>query len=106
MRTTVKIPKHISVGGHTYSITHKPLLSKENGIRGHIVHNRQIIQIEPENPLTQRNVTLLHEAIHLVDAIFSLDLSESDTNGLAEGLYQILSDSFGIDFDWGDVPNE
>ncbi|GAH53391.1 unnamed protein product, partial [marine sediment metagenome] len=33
-KTVLKIPKQIQVGGHTYKITYKPFLGKDNGIRG------------------------------------------------------------------------
>ena len=103
MKTVVKIPKQIQIGGHTYEVFYKPYLSKDNGDRGVIKHRIQEIHIAPENPKSQRDVTIIHEIIHLMEFIFAFDLTEGDTERIAEGLFQVFSDSFGIEFDWSDI---
>lgn len=99
----VKIPKTIQVVGHTYKVLYKSHLSKDRGIRGRINHRLQEIQIEPENPVSQKNQTMLHEILHFIETTFAMDLSDDDIDRLAEGLYQVLSDSFGIEFDWSNI---
>tara|TARA_Y100000310_G_scaffold177357_1_gene177442 strand:+ start:9354 stop:9719 length:366 start_codon:yes stop_codon:yes gene_type:complete len=103
VKTVVKIPKQIKVGGHTYRIIYEPHLSKDTGNRGHINHRKQIIGIDPENPKSQQDATLLHEIIHLTETVFDLDLSDADTDRISEGLFQVLSDSFGIEFNWDNI---
>lgn len=103
MKTVIKIPKQIQIGGHTYQVFYKPYLSKDDGIRGSIIHRKQVIYIEPENPISQQNATILHEILHFIDTIFDLNLTDEDTDRISEGLFQVLSDSFGIEFDWSDI---
>jgi len=103
MKTVIKIPKQIQIGGHTYQVFYKPYLSSDSGNRGRINHRKQVIHIEPENPISQQNVTILHEIIHFTENIFSLNLTDEDTDRISEGLLQVLSDSFGIEFDWSDI---
>jgi len=103
MKTVVKVPKQVQLGGHTYKIFYKPYLSKDNGIRGRINHRRQEIHIEPENPVSQQNATILHEIIHFIETIYALDLTEEDADRISEGLLQVFSDGFGIEFDWSDI---
>lgn len=105
-KITIKVPKQIQVGGHSYKVLYKSHLSKDDDIRGCIRHRQQEIWIEPENPLSQKNATILHEIMHFANVIFSIDLTESAIDRIAEGLFQVLSDSFEIEFDWSDISEE
>ena len=102
----IVIPKQIQIGGHIYKVKYKPYLSKDVGTRGSINHRKQEIYIEPENPLSQKNATILHEIIHFIEAVFDLDLADETADRISEGLLQVLSDSFGIEFDWSNIENE
>ena len=106
MATVVKVPKQIQIGGHTYKVLYKPYLSKDDGNRGGINHRKQVIYIEPENPASQKNATMLHEILHFIETVFDLNLTDEDTDRISEGLFQVLSDSFGVEFDWGDIEKE
>ncbi len=106
MGTVIKVPRELKVGGLIYKVIYRPLLSKDEGVRGLINHRKELIQIEPENPLDQRSSTLYHEVIHLIDTVFALDMTEESTERLANGLFQVLSSSFGIDLDWSDIESE
>ncbi|KKN21395.1 hypothetical protein LCGC14_0925800 [marine sediment metagenome] len=106
MKTVIKIPKQIQIGAHVYNIFYKPHLSKDSGNRGQINHRKQIIFIDSENPTSQQNATIFHEVIHFIDTVLALHLTEDDTDRISEGLLQVLSDGFGIEFDWSDINAE
>lgn len=101
--TKIRVPKEIKVGGHTYKVTYRKFLGKDTGDRGVTAHRRQKIEVDPDNPYSQKNATLLHEILHLIEIVFNLDLRDEDTDRISEGLYQVLSDSFGIKFDWSNI---
>ena len=103
MKIVVKVPKQIQIGGHTYKVFYKPFLSKDDGNRGGINHRKQVIYFEPENPASQKNATLLHEILHFIETVFALELSDECVDRISEGLFQVFSDSFGVEFDWGDI---
>ena len=106
MKTVIKIPKQIQIGGHTYKVFYRPYLSKDDGNRGGINHRKQVIYIEPENPASQKNATMLHEILHFIETVFALNLTDDDVDRISEGLLQVFSDGFGVEFDWGDIETE
>ncbi len=106
MKTVIKVPEQIQIGAHAYKILYKPYLSKDSGERGRINHRKQEIYIEPENPISQQNATLLREIIHLIENVFALNLTDEDTDRISEGLLQVFSDGLGIKLDWSGIGDE
>ena len=99
----VKIPKEIKIGSHNYRVKYKPFLSKDSGFRGTIEHRLQEIWIDPENPPSQRDATLLHEGLHLISTVFSCSLDDDAIDRVAEGLAEFLFNNLGIEFDWSEI---
>lgn len=99
----VKVPKQIKIGSHTYAVMYRYHLGKDEGFRGTIEHRPQEIHIDPINPLSQRNVTLLHECIHLITTVWSVGLDDDAIDRIAEGLGELLYNNFGIELDWSDI---
>jgi len=101
----VKVPKKIKVGARTYAITFKENLLRDDGNRGCVYWHKQTVEISPILHKEQKDVTFLHECIHIIDEHMAgrTGLSEEVTNSIAEGLYQLLKDNLGIEFDWRDI---
>ena len=95
----MKIPKSIKVGGRIYSIEFVKNLWRVSGYKGHIIFDTQQIEIDSDNGKADTSTIFLHETIHAIDKIWgNNDMSESQVNMIAEGLYQVLSD-MGITFE-------
>ena len=95
----MRIPKSIKVGGRTYTIEFKKNLWRETGFKGHIIFDTQQIEMDDSLGSADLSTIFFHETIHAIDRIWgNNDLSESETNFLAEGLFQVLSD-MGITFE-------
>lgn len=57
---------------------------------GRCNHGTNTIIINDSYSKEQREATLLHEVIHVVDNYAGLDLSERQVKGLANMLYQVI----------------
>ena len=94
----MKIPESIKVGGRIYGIDFIKGLWQRTGFKGHIIFNTQEIEIDGDISEADMHTIFLHETIHAIDKIWgNNDLSESQVNMVAEGLYQVFSD-MGITF--------
>lgn len=108
----MSIPKKIKLGGHTINV----IQQKGGNIPSHCgmtSANSNTIIVNIDNPMSIQEETLLHEIIHLI--FFNMghgfkghqDIdgdeerephTEHTVEGLAQGLYQVLSDN---DLKWG-----
>ena len=100
----IKIPETIKIGSHRYKIMLD--ISKrldDEGVYGEINHRLQRILIRKDRPDSRKREALVHEIIHCIDKVYSIDhLEEAVVGSLAEGLSQAL-DELGIDFNWTGV---
>ena len=101
----VKVPNQIKIAGRIYKVLLEARLVREQGNRGEVRWDREEIALDTNLNLNQRTVSFLHELVHIIDEHFCCrsNISEEITSGLAEGLFQLLKDNFGIEFEWEDI---
>lgn len=100
---TIKVPKQIQVGGHTYSIALSKDL-KDSDSWGAVNNRLQIIVINIERPESQRVEALIHEILHVINNVYhNGNLEEGDVSDVSEGFCQVFS-QLGIKLDWSEVP--
>jgi hypothetical protein len=64
------------------------------------------ISIDPCFTNSGRDTALSHEIIHAIDRVYNnQSLPEDGVDALAEGLTQVMRESFGIELDWSEVPH-
>ena len=101
--TKIKVPPHVTIGAHTYSISLDSSLRDENN-RGAANHRTLAIDIAPERPPSQKLEILMHEILHAINVIWlERELEEGEIGHLSEGLAQALM-SFDIQLDWSGIP--
>lgn len=86
----------IKIGWKTYDIRYTHVesdLVKGDECYGAIDHQEQIIRLRAANSLDQNRATLIHEALHGIDEMYSLELSEKTVTVLADALYTVLVDN-------------
>ena len=85
------IPKTLKIGGHTFEIDSSlPLLD----MNGKTEFKEGKIYICSDIPQTQKESTLIHEVLHVINST----MSDSDTghmlqDSISEQLYQVLKDN-------------
>ena len=99
----IKIPTEIKCGAHIYHVhfDEKILLAKQ--YTGITEHDEFIIGIEPRLKSTNRDECLIHEILEVVKRIYSIELGHDDLDRMAEGLLDVLHNSFGLEFDWSEI---
>lgn len=103
MTTTIKVPQEVQVGGHVYVIELDGEDLKDSHNWGETNFRTLTIKIDKERGLSQRQETLLHELIHVIDEVYMhCRLTEDQVDALGQGLNQIFFD-FGIVLDWSEV---
>jgi hypothetical protein len=86
----VKLPKHISLGGHQIKVEPQPGLSKL-GECGHFEMGTLTIRIDTDMPETLVQETLLHEIVEAINALYELELAHRTIQILGTALHQALS---------------
>ena len=98
----VKIPKQIKIAARTYNVISDKHFIRDTGDRGRCTYHTQEIKFDGEMVGDTRNVTFLHEIVHIIDEHYCgrEGIDEKVTCGLSEGIYQFLKEDLGIEFDW------
>lgn len=104
MKIRVPVPNEIQIGCHQFGVFQKDKTIPEDD--GNINYLLQDLKIRDNLPLSRKNVTFLHEGIHLINIIFSCDLREETVEKLSEGLGQLLFSNMGIELDWSGIPTK
>ena len=87
----MKIPKEVKIGAHKIKVEFKEL---PDGLDGESSTERNSITIDKALPKSQREVTLIHEALHLMNATWG-ESREGHTllESISQQMYQFLSDN-------------
>ena len=97
----VKVPKEIQIGCHSYKVFLKDKSTSD--FDGDTYHLKEVIRVREDLPPTARGTTFLHEALHVIDQVYSFGMNEHNLDLLAEGLGQLLYADLGIELDWSDI---
>ena len=99
----VKVPATIKIATHSYNVSFRPHLRTDEKLDGFANHRTGELALEPEQPDSQKGVTLIHESIHIIQKIYEVGIDENDTERLAQGLMELLANNLGIELDWSDI---
>ena len=86
--------KKINILGVEYVVQEVEVVNKETPERGEINYLTNVIKIDREMPLSQKNHTLMHEILHAVFDMLGLDElrdDESKIQMIATGIHQVFS---------------
>ena len=98
----IKIPQKITEGAFTYAIKLKPNVMADRHAAGFIDPIAEELQVDPHLPPNERMVTLCHEVGHFIERVYSLNISDDDTDRLAQGFACFLQQC-DIEFDWSSI---
>ena len=84
----MKIPKSLKIGGQIVEVR---LVSGDelDGDSGATLFDKNLIKVSKDIPQTQKEETLFHEIIHMINN----ELHEVEVEFLAHDLYQVLKDN-------------
>ena len=98
----IKVSKYVKVGGHIYSIWFNEDL-KDGGDYGIINHRKQVIEINPLRPESQKVETLIHEFLHFINWVYcNENLTEDTISDLSQGIFQIIEQT-KVELDWSEI---
>lgn len=90
----MRIPKKIKGYGSTYSVVQrKNLKDKDGKWDGLVSHAKRQIKIEKLQHHSDREESLLHEILHIVNRNERTKLSEKKVERISQGLYQVLREN-------------
>lgn len=87
---------NIKIGYKTYEIIKtKPQSTLIEGceILGEINHVENQIQVNAAYSEEEQKITLIHEVLHGIDELFSIELKEEQVEQLGKGLFLVLTDN-------------
>ena len=102
----VKIPSSIKLGAYTYTLSLQENYKLNRGTWATTNHTLSEITIESALSPSERDLTLLHECLHIISEIYRLNLDEDNIERLQNGLGELLFRDLDIKFDWSEVRNE
>jgi len=87
------IPPKIKIGGHWFKVEFQDRLTKAYDKAGSANSFSNLIILNAELSSSKRWSCLLHEIIHELNWQLDLGLEENQIAGIAEGLFQVLTDN-------------
>lgn len=87
----MKIPNKLKIGGHTFKVNKKEIISRELGNTQFI---NGIIEIDKRLPQSLQESTLIHEIFHVLNSTLADgQVGHSLLDSLSEQFYQVLKDN-------------
>ena len=99
----VKIPQKIKIGLCELVVKYNRHLRDDDGCAGIANFRTGEIQIMPQLAPRRKDVTLMHEVVHIFEDVYHFRLSEDDNWRIAEGIVELLVNNLGIEFDWSSI---
>ena len=97
------VPNIIALGSHEYKVFFDER-EEDGDFNGSFLHRKAEILLNPNVPHHQLRVTFIHELVHAICRVYCVKLEEDDVSPLAEGITEILTRNFGIDFVFSTTP--
>lgn len=69
----MKIPKKVKVGAYTYKVKFSTDIGTEGNCYGSTHHSTEQIFIDPKYSIDKKNVTFIHELLHIVFEVAGLN---------------------------------
>ena len=85
----MKIPKKLKIGGHNIKVVLKPFWKGSDSEDGLFENCKNEIWIKAELSQSQKEVTLIHEILHVLNSTLNHVVLDS----LSEQLYRVLKDN-------------
>ena len=100
----LKIPSEVRIAGVDYLVTIREGLNDgKNILRGQIIYDKSLIELNPTQGHQVMSQTLIHEILHGVFYHYGIEMEEKKEEEVVErlthGLYQVLQDNGGKLFD-------
>jgi len=99
----VKVPKTVKIAAHSYKPFFREHLREEENKNGYINFRTGELAIEPDQTQENLDISLYHEIVHTIDRIYCCEISETDTERIAQGLAEFLKNNLGVELDWSDI---
>lgn len=91
------IPERIKIGWKIYKVNvvepQSTLYGNGDECYGQIDYDKQTIDLRNSNSTEQNEVTLIHEVLHGIGNMYSMDLTEEVVSKLADALYTVVKDN-------------
>ena len=98
----IKVPPEIKIGVHTYNISLDRNLRADNDRLGEINHRAQTIKIWMDAPPSMKDVSLIHEVLHVAEYCYRVNIIDADVDRIAHCICEFLG-NLGVEFDWRDI---
>lgn len=93
----MNIPEKIKIGWKEYTIEHadtREMLIINGGVcYGEIEYDDQVIRLNKNYGDEQKKATLIHEILHGISNMYTLDMTEDLITKLANALYIVMKDN-------------
>ncbi|KKK87133.1 hypothetical protein LCGC14_2756290 [marine sediment metagenome] len=103
MKILAKIPSQIKIGALRANVTIVPYIHADDNFRGLFNQRTEELQIDNQLGGRARDMTFLHEILHMIAINYELGENESDVSRLANGIFEFLYYGLGIELDWSDI---
>ncbi len=100
----IKVKPTLEMGCHRYKVVFD-IREKDHDYDGTTWHNKETVSLNPDQPKVRMATCYLHESLHLISHVYSLDLSEDTIWRLSEGLGEVLIRNLEVELDFSEVPN-
>ena len=93
----MNIPEKIKIGWKEYTVENtevrERLVAVSDECYGEIDYNENVIRLNDKYNEERKKATLIHEVLHGISEMYTLDMSEDLVTKLADALYTVIKDN-------------
>ncbi len=101
-----KIPNEIKIGALRAIVTVVPYIHADDNFRGLFNQRTEELQIDNQLGGRARDMTFLHEIVHMIAIDHEVEFDEHEISRVANGIFEFLYYNLGIELDWSDIQEE
>ena len=103
MRILAKIPSQIKIGALRANVKMVPYIHADDNYRGLFNQRTEELQVDNQLGGRARDMTFLHEIVHMASINYEAGLNEEDVSRMANGLFEFLYYNLDIVLDWSGI---
>jgi len=98
----VRVPREVEIGALRASVGMAEHIRVDDGWQGSFNQRTEEILIDTSLGTRMRDMTFLHEIVHMVSINYEIGMGEDDISRMANGMLEFIT-KLGVELNWSEI---
>ncbi len=98
----ISVPARVEYSAQWYGVSYKKHMRTDDHLTGCLNCRTRKVEIDPDETKEERDLSFVHENLHIIDIKYKTGLDEDNIERLSNGLMELFK-NLGIELDWSGV---